>query len=369
MGTESITLVNLNYNMIEKIEIQVEKISVIILNYNGSKYIINCVRSVLSCSYDNLEVILVDNKSTDQSVEICIEVFAADTRMKIIKNTSNLGFAEGNNVGAKYATGEYLFFLNIDTEIQSNTIANCVCQFHSHSEVGIVQPKLILLNNKTIFDSAGDFIDMYGNAVRRGGDALEIDQGQYDQDIDIFSARGAALMIQKSIYFESGGFDPIFFLDFEDIDLCWRVRLMGYNIKLAPTSIVYHAGVQIEKISDQNRARKFHQYKNKVIMVIKNYGTKRIITILPVQILVFYILASAYGIVIRRDLQVPKLRIKAMVWLIANSGKIIRSRRFVQKYLRKVPDKEIIKYMYKGLLWNENAHKKAFGRPAKKVGH
>lgn len=342
-----------------------EKISVIILNYNGSRYIINCIRSVLSSSYDNLEVILVDNGSTDQSIEICKDIFAADSRLNIIKNISNLGFAEGNNVGAKHSTGQYLFFLNIDTEIQSDSITNCVCQFHFHPNVGIVQPKLILLDNKTTFDSAGDFIDKYGNAVRRGGDGLEIDEGQYDQDIDIFSARGAALMIPRSLYLESGGFDPIFFLDFEDIDLCWRVRLMGYYIKLAPKSVVFHAGVQIKEISDQNKTRKFHQYKNKVLMVIKNYGTKKIITILPVQILVFYILASAYGTLVRRDLQVPGLRFKAMVWLIANSGKIIRSRRFVQKYLRKVPDEEIIKYMYKDLLWNEKAHKNAFPKLVK----
>ena len=104
----------------------VDKISVIILNYNGSNYIINCVQSVLASTYENLEVILVDNKSSDQSIEICKEAVSADTRLKIIENTSNLGFAEGNNVGAKYASGEYLFFLNIDTEIQSNSIANCV---------------------------------------------------------------------------------------------------------------------------------------------------------------------------------------------------------------------------------------------------
>jgi GT2 family glycosyltransferase len=337
-----------------------EKISVIILNYNGSKYMINCLKSILASTYENLEVILVDNKSTDGSMELCKEVLANDKRLKIIENSSNLGFAEGNNIGAQYATGEYLFFLNIDTEIQTNAIANCVHEFHSHSGVAIVQPKLMLLDNKTTFDSAGDFIDMYGNAVRRGGDGLEIDHGQYNHDTDIFSARGAALMIRRSIYFESGGFDSIFFLDYEDIDLCWRIRLMGHNIKLAPASIVYHAGMQVKNISDQNRVRKFHQYKNKVIMVIKNYGTKRIITILPLQILVFYILASAYGTVVRRDLQVPKLRIKAVLWLIANSGKIFRSRKFVQKYLRKVPDDQVIKYMYKGLLWNENAHKNAF---------
>ena len=97
-------------------------------------------------------------------------------------------------------------------------------------------------------------------------------------------------------------------------------------------------------------------------MVIKNYDTKRIIRILPIQILIFYILASAYTTVKRRDLQVPKVRIKAILWLIANSGKILRSRRFVQKNLRKVPDEEVIKYMYKGVLWNEKAHKNAFAK-------
>jgi GT2 family glycosyltransferase len=342
-----------------------EKISVIILNYNGLKYIINCVKSVLTSSHENLEVIVVDNKSTDESIELCEKAFANDKRLKIIKNTSNLGFPEGNNVGANYATGDYLFFLNIDTEIQRETIDNCVQVFRSKSNVAIVQPKLMLLYNRNVFDSTGDFMDKYGNAVRRGGEDLEIDLGQYDYDTDIFSARGAALMVKRSIYSESGGFDSTFFLGFEDIDLCWRIRLMGYNVKLAPSSIVYHVGTEVTRASGKISTRLYHQYKNKVIMLMKNYDTRRLITILPIQILIFYILANAYTMVVRRDLYIPKVRMRAILWVIKNSGKIFRSRRIIQKHLRRVPDEEIIKYMYKSTLWNKSAHMNAFKRTNK----
>ena len=331
------------------------RISIIILNYNGSKYIERCIESVLKSEYDNFELLIVDNNSTDESMDIINTVFNNDYRIKLIRNNKNLGFAEGNNIGAQHATGKYLVMLNIDTVVHPKWLAEIISVMESDRTIGVAQPKLMLLDNKSIFDSAGDYLDFYGFSFRRGGEWFEKDIGQFDTVHDIFSARGAALVTRKEIVQTIGLFDGDYFLDFEDIDFCWRVRLYGKRVVFVPRSIVYHKGAGISSQADFD-IKNMHPTKNLLMTMVKNYDTNHMIKFVIIPHIVsfitgFFILEQ---IIIRRGdrLKRIKYRIQGYYWLVCNMKKLQSKRYNIQNTIRKTPDSEIMKYMLKTSIWD-----------------
>jgi GT2 family glycosyltransferase len=323
--------------------------SIIVLNFNGEKYISQCVKSILKSDYNNFELIIVDNNSSDHSIEI-IEQEYNDNRIKIIKSEKNLGFAGGNNLGAEHAKGKYFVFLNIDTIVDSQWLSELVSVMESDNTIGAAQPKLLSLDDKTIFDSAGDYLDFFGNSFRRGGDWLEKDNGQYDNVREIFSARGAALITRKEIVEKIGLFDDDYFLDFEDIDFCWRVRLFGFRIVFVPTAIVYHKGGGIS--SANPTVKSIHPSKNRFTTMIKNYDTTNMINyaILPF-LLNFFTGLPLIEALIKGKKDLFKIRIKTSFWIFCNIGKLRTKRKIVQHNVRKVPDSEIMKNMIKSSRW------------------
>ncbi len=145
-------------------------VSIVILNFNGKKFLNQCLDSVLQSDYRNFEVILVDNASTDGSIELVQKNFHQHSNLRIVTNGTNLGFAEGNNIGARAATGKYVVFLNNDTEVDPEWLQELLIVVESDKTVGAAQSKLLLLARaraKTI-DSAGDFVNCYGKGWMRG---------------------------------------------------------------------------------------------------------------------------------------------------------------------------------------------------------
>jgi GT2 family glycosyltransferase len=331
------------------------RISIIILNYNGSKYIQRCIESVLKSEYDNFEVLIVDNNSTDKSMDIINTVFYNDYRIKLIKNNRNLGFAEGNNIGAQRATGKYLVMLNVDTVVHPKWLAEVTAVMESDPTIGVAQPKLLLLDNKSIFDSAGDYLDFYGFSFRRGGEWFEKDVGQFDTVHDIFSARGAALVTRKEIVQTIGLFDGDYFLDFEDIDFCWRVRLYGKRVVFVPKSIVYHKGAGISSQASFD-IKSLHPTKNILMTMIKNYNTIHMINFVIITHFISFVtgLFIVEQLVMKRPdkLKRIKYRIQGYYWLLSNIKKLRSKRNYVQSTIRKVSDPEIMKYMLKTSKWD-----------------
>ena len=234
------------------------KVSVIITSYNGLTVLEKCLQSLSKVEYDNFEIILVDNNSTDGTIEFISKNYPSIT---IIKLESNKGFAEPNNIGAKIAKGKYLLFLNNDTVVTPNFISELVNVIENNKKIAICQSLLLQSDGK--IDSSGDFIDDLG--VVYSSKKLPKDLQQ------ISSAKGAALLIQNEIFFDLGGFDNRFFATFEDVDLSWRSWIFGYNVVVAPKSIVYHLGGQtIKKIKSEIA---FHGFKNQISMKITNFET------------------------------------------------------------------------------------------------
>ena len=232
------------------------KVSIIIVNYNGRLYLEKCLNSLSKVNYTNFEIIIVDNNSTDDSIEFVMNNFP---NIIIIKLDKNYGFAEPNNIGAKNAKGQLLLFLNNDTYVKPNFISELVSVAEKDNKVAICQ-SLLLKPNGTI-DSSGDFIDSLGKAYSS--------KEKPENVKEILSARGASMMVKKESFWDLGGFDKNFFASYEDVDIGWRAWLWGYRVLLVPNSIVYHIGGQtVQTLSNEI---KIHGVKNLIIIRITNF--------------------------------------------------------------------------------------------------
>ena len=234
-------------------------VSVIIVNFNGRKLLEDCLKSLMNIDYKNYEVIIVDNNSTDDSIEFVKRTYPS---VIIIKLDKNYGFAEPNNIGAKNAKGDFLLFLNNDTIVEPNFVTELVKTFGKDSSVAICQSLLLKPNGDV--DSSGDFINTLGLPYKQ--------ITKQSKETEILSARGASMMVRKDYFNDLGGFDEKIFASFEDVDLGWRAWIWGYKVVLAPNSIVYHLGGQTVK--NLSSEIKFHGVKNSLMLNITNFESK-----------------------------------------------------------------------------------------------
>lgn len=248
-----------------------KKVSIVILNWNGEEMLRKFLPAVLVCSSgQNVEVCVADNGSTDASCRLIEEEFPS---VRLIRLDQNYGFAEGYNRALDEIEAEYVVLLNSDVEVTSDWLKPLVAFMDTHPEVGACQPKLLSYKNREYFEYAGasgGFIDKLGYPFCRGRifDTVEKDRGQYDTELPIFWATGAALMVRLSLYKEVGGLDGRFFAHMEEIDLCWRLRSRGHAIYCVPQSSVYHVGGATLK--KENPRKTFLNFRNNLLMLYKN---------------------------------------------------------------------------------------------------
>ena len=323
-------------------------ISIIIPNYNGGDLLYNCIDSIYkNISIKDFEIIVVDNGSTDNSIN---RVKSNFQNVEIISSNSNLGYSGGCNLGATHASGKYLLFLNNDTEHSNEWIEKLVYFLDSNSKIAAVQPKILNIHNKKLFDyagGAGGFIDKFCFPFVQGRifHTLEEDHNQYNNPSRIFWASGAAFMIRSNIFKTLEGFDKVYFSYMEEIDLCWRAQAMGYKIYSVPDSFVYHYGKQT--IKENTIKSHYLNHRNSWILFFKNSFTFNY-GILIIQRLVLDWMALAYSVMtldIRRFFAI----LFAQIWILFFAGKIIKIRRNNQiTQLDNIYDKSIaIDYFFK----------------------
>lgn len=246
------------------------KVAVVILNWNGKKFLEQFLPSVCTSDYPNLDICVADNASTDDSLGFVRRSFP---QIKIIQNQGNVGFAEGYNLALKQVNADYYVLLNQDVAVKSGWIPPVIQLMESDKRIAACQPKIRSWKHKDYFEyagAAGGWIDRWGYTFCRGRifDTIEKDEGQYDTPQKIFWATGAALFIRTNLYHEAGGLDPDFFAHFEEIDLCWRLQRRGYQIWCCPQSVVYHVGGG--SLEQGNPRKIFLNYRNNLIMLHKN---------------------------------------------------------------------------------------------------
>ena len=246
-----------------------DKVAIVILNWNGEKMLAQYLPTVLNYSRDEATIYVADNASTDDSLGLLQREFP---ECKLIVLDKNWGFAEGYNKALQQIEAEYYLLLNSDIEVTHHWLTPLVEFMDVHPEVAACQPKLLSIYNKDMFEYAGasgGFLDRFGYPFCRGRifDTVEEDNGQYDYATEVFWATGAALMIRSKDYLDAGGLDGRFFAHNEEIDLCWRLRIRGRKIYCLPESYVYHVGGGT--LPKSNPMKTFLNFRNNLTMLYK----------------------------------------------------------------------------------------------------
>ncbi len=211
--------------------------SIVIPNYNGERFLPTCLNALRAQDYpaDRFEVIVVDDASRDGSLDLLKREFP---EVRVVALQRNRGLATACNAGATVARGDALVMLNNDTEASPGWLSALMSTLIAHPEAGAVASKMLLFDRRDILHSAGD---MYGrDGIPRNRGVWERDEGQYDEDRRVFGGCGGAVAYRRDAWEEAGGFDEQFFMYLEDVDLAWRLRLLGWEALFAPEARVYH---------------------------------------------------------------------------------------------------------------------------------
>lgn len=245
-------------------------VAVVILNWNGKSFLERFLPSVTQSSYNNLQIIVADNASTDDSISFLASNYP---NVKVIVNDENYGFAEGYNRALTKVNADYFVLLNSDVEVPENWIKPVIDLMQSDEKIAAAQPKIKWQQHKQSFEyagAAGGFMDSYGFTFCRGRifDRLEEDHGQYDSNLPIFWASGAAFFIKSKAWKEVGGLDGDLFAHMEEIDLCWRLKNKGYQVVCCTAAEVYHVGGGT--LNASSPFKNYLNFRNNLIIMQKN---------------------------------------------------------------------------------------------------
>ena len=314
------------------------QISIIIVNWNGKKWLEKCLESVFNQTYKKYEVIVVDNGSDDGSREYIKQHFPATVFIELDRNH---GFAKANNVGIKAAKGDLMYLLNNDTTIDPDMLEK-ISPLFDNPKIGTVQPRIIRMDDKKKLDLAGafwtktTFMYYFGLDGRRSSKKFNI-------PMRVFSNKGAAMFIRKSMLEKIGSFDDDFWSYYEETDLCHRAWLSGFECWYYPLSTCYHAKGKTSEHFD-NSFIQFHNFKNKLLSFIKNFEPQTLIVVIPTFLLSVSGLVLLY--VLKGKVGKSVALIKSVFWNIRNIKATLKKRKFVQKN-RLVSDRDYLRIVSK----------------------
>lgn len=266
-----------------------KKVAVVILNYNGQRFLEKFLPIVIEHSSDVADVVVADNASTDGSVAYMREHFPD---IRLILNENNGGFSTGYNLALRQVEAEYYCLLNSDIEVTPHWIEPVIALMDNDTDIAACQPKLLSYYEKEKFEYAGaggGFIDKYGYPFCRGRvfQHLEVDHGQYDDVKEVFWATGACMFVRSDIYHRFGGLDDTFFAHMEEIDFCWRVKNEGFKVMYCPQSKVYHIG---GGTLPKSSARKTYlNFRNNLSLLMKNLPDGKVFGTIAYRILLDWV--------------------------------------------------------------------------------
>ena len=311
------------------------KISVIVLNYNGLNFLKKCIPTIQKQTYKNIEIIVSDNHSNDGSLNYLTKF----SKIVVIKNNKNFGYSKANNLAAKKATGDFLFFLNNDTELFVDAVENLM---KCYKERSIMTARQIPVWNKKYYGSSGAGIDIFGYPY--------VEDQNNPRKTRVFYADGAMFFIKKKDFVDLGMFDEALFIFQEDIDLSWRAHLFGYKIISCWEAKLYHhsggtvlGGSNNLKKYTTSYLRRYLNEKNTIRNILKNYSFP-----LGILVLAILLIAHCFEIVVLTlfgKWKVIQCYLKAYCWNITHLGNTLSFRKYVQRR-RRISDIELIKKMY-----------------------
>ena len=317
-------------------------VSIVIPHWNNVDVLSECLESFSTTDFDSVETIVVDNASTDNSVA---SVRSNYPNVKLIENDKNYGYAGGCNIGAEAASGDFLIFLNNDTVQEKDWISNLIKTINSDDKIAAVQPKILNYYDRNVFDYAGGsggHMDIYCFPFARGRifSFQENDEGQYNNKEKCFWSSGTCFMVRRELFQKAGGFDESFFAHMEEIDLCWRLYAMGFEVWVEPDSVVYHKNALT--LPMYSHKKYYLNHRNSLLMLLGNYSIKNIFLI-GIPRLILEKIACLYSILML-DWRHFTAILRSLFWIIFHPNVIMKKRKKFSK-IRTITDKKIMENM------------------------
>jgi len=317
-------------------------VSIVIPHWNNVDVLSECLESISNTDFENFETIVVDNASTDNSVA---SVRSNYPNVKLIENDKNYGYAGGCNIGAEAASGDFLIFLNNDTVQEKDWISNLIKTINSDDKIAAVQPKILNYYDRNVFDYAGGsggHMDIYCFPFARGRifSFQENDEGQYNNKEKCFWSSGTCFMVRRELFQKAGGFDESFFAHMEEIDLCWRLYAMGFEVWVDPDSVVYHKNALT--LPMYSHKKYYLNHRNSLLMLLGNYSIKNIFLI-GIPRLILEKIACFYSILML-DWRHFTAILRSLFWIIFHPNVIMKKRKSFSK-IRTITDKKIMENM------------------------
>ena len=324
-----------------------ELVSVVIPVYNGEQFIIKLIDSLEKQTYEFLEIIAVDNDSKDNSLNLLNSLNENNHHLKIFHNEKNEGYSGGCNRGFGLSTGDYILFLSQDRIMEKNWIEKAITKIKEDEKIGCVIGKVNI--KKASSPEYGHSYDIFGAVLINGT----------PNETNLFFG-GGTILIKKKILNELGCFDSKFFGWQEDVDICWRIRLAGYLIKVEENAVCYSDGVAISdtflengeynitfdsELVNMSLIRFYYSQRNRIRTLLKNYSTKNIWKRIPITIILIF-LRGIYMSIINKNGAYFISVIKGFFWNVIQIKDIIRLRKVIQNS-RIIDDYEIEKIMLK----------------------
>jgi len=297
-------------------------VSIIVVNWNGIKYIKECLDSLSNLSYSNYEIILVDNASSDGSVELVEKNYPT---VKLIRNKENLGFAEGNNIGIKETKGDLIALFNPDAIAEKEWLSSLVSVLQSSETIGAVAGKIYYYGDK--FGKNAVFCT-WSKVDPHSASPYNFHKNEPVSKVDYLS--GAAMVVKRTVIDKIGFLDPNYFLYFDETDWCARMIRAGYDLVYVPTAIAWHV---VSASVDNLLKKTYYMERSRIRFALKNFDTSYI------PVFVFIFLSESFFIFFRdvrnRNFARTKVRARAILWNLSNLGFTLKRRNSDMYILKK----------------------------------
>jgi GT2 family glycosyltransferase len=316
-------------------------VSIVIVNFNGREFLRQCLLTLLNTDYPTYDIVVVDNASTDGSVDEIEASFGSDSRIKIVKNRENVGHAEGCNIGARMTKGQYIVFLDSDIEFEAEDwLWELVKVMENDAAVGLAQAKIVLAEDKRCLDYVCVAVDALGTWAATYGSKEE----RLKENFEILAASSGCCIVRREVFNQAGGFDADYFIYDDDTDLSLRVRLLGYRILFVPSAVVIHRGGVLRGVSGQML---YHSSKNRLYTVLKNYELRNVWW--RFLVLTFFTFMVSVGFLAVKKTEEAKATLKGLASSIKDFQKIWTKRLLFQSK-RRIRDFELVN---KGFVRND----------------
>ena len=319
-------------------------VDIIIPHYQRRDMLERCLDSLEKTNYPSMSILVVDNGGSQAGLVFLVKRYR---NARLLRLPENRGYAGGCNEGLKHSSADYVVFMNDDTEHDPLWLDALVRAALEDKDIGALQPKILSLKDynkgKKIFEyagAAGGMIDRMGYpwCLGRKFSTIEQDRGQYDGGQDIFWASGVAMFVKRTVAEELGGFDDEFFMQMEEIDLSWRMKLAGYHVRSVPSSVVLHEGGA--SLHGGSAEKIYFNHRNNIAMILKNRSTAGLLWVIPLRLLLEFAAAVFYLTQFPRALKKSGAVFRALAYNIRKLASTIKKRQKIQA-MRIVGDRTI----------------------------